>query len=420
MFQFIKRFWAALILLLCGSTSLFAYSYLGPFEAYQVPAIGYNLGGDIGAPKNFGQMYRWNTPTNFYAYDEAFQRYFGSNGIVAVDAAFAMFNNLSNVSQLNLDDYPLKASRVNYTAEQLSLVDLKSFTMSMIIEQLGLAEPDRWTWCLRDRYLPPGANCPNYVYLIIQRNFDPYTGLYSPYVNGVFYDYQIIEICPSPLNPQADAYEFAVDPLQANDSYSAVAAYGTMSPGAFFLGFTRDDIGGLKAIYSATNVYAEQAESNSFELVPSAQPVLITTSNLAIFQAQSLTNNAAALTTLYPGLVVLTETNSFTNVVTTNVNAYLTNPPYAPAGTVQLVLVTNYVTNAQIIYFHTFANLEIFTSSPQSYVSQQTVTFGPKPLAPAGTYYTNISFTTSSVNIPNGSFYILPTNLCGPYTNISV
>jgi len=157
-------------LLLCGSRGAFGYALLGPgtqvaafapvVEAYQVPIIGYNLPGDIGTPKNFGQGWRWNTPTNYYAYDQTFLEYFGSNGVVAVDEAFAVFNNLTNVSQINLNDWPLNSSRVNHRAQALSLVDVKSYTMSMLIEQLGLAEPDRWTWCLHDRFLPGGATCP--------------------------------------------------------------------------------------------------------------------------------------------------------------------------------------------------------------------------------------------------------------------
>lgn len=140
MLDSLKRFWLALIVLLCGGPAVFGFSLLGPVnEAYQVPVIGYNLPFDIGAPKNFAQGYRWNTPTNYYAYDDTFLEYFGSNGIVAVDAAFASITSLPNASQIDLNQWPVNSSRVNHRAQELSLIDLKSYTMSVLIEQLGLA-----------------------------------------------------------------------------------------------------------------------------------------------------------------------------------------------------------------------------------------------------------------------------------------
>ncbi|HWF17847.1 MAG TPA: hypothetical protein VG754_01185, partial [Verrucomicrobiae bacterium] len=312
MFHFIKRFWVVLALTLAGAQTMFGFAMLGPFnEGFQVPAIGYNLtlpaasfgndgnNADVGAPKNYGQGYRWNTPTNYYAFDESFSRYFGATGESNIDAAFAMFNNLTNVSNLNLDQWPLNASRINYRAQALQLLDLKSYTMSIIIEQLGLAQPDRWVWCLHDRFTG-GATCPGFEYSVIQRNYDPYTYLYSSYVNGVFYDYQIEELCAlTPLNPfaplLADAIEIPVDPTTYQDTTDAVAAYGSeYIYGSFFLSFTRDDIGGLKCLYSATNAYPEMAESNSVQIVTNtAQPVLLVTSNLAIFESQALTNDDA-------------------------------------------------------------------------------------------------------------------------------
>jgi hypothetical protein len=41
------------------------------------------------------------------------------------------------------------------------------------------------------------------------------------------------------------------------------------------------------------------------------------------------------------------------------------------------------------------------------------------PFAPAGTVKVVTNITRSVVNVPNGDFYILPTNLCGPYTILS-
>lgn len=439
MSHFIKRFWAALALIVvAGAQSVWGYAMLGPYESYQVPTIGYhltppstdfgNLGGgsDSGAPKNFGQGYRWNTPTNYYACTEAFERYFGSSGVAAVDSAFAMFNNLTNVTDLNLSDWPTyNATSINYRAQALQLYDLKSMTMSLIIEQLGLGQPDRWAWCLNSRYTY--STCPNYEYLVIQRNFDPVTGYYSQYVNDVLYDFEVYELCgvnPNVYAPlEADAVEVLVDPTQAADSVGSVAANATAyNFGSFFLSFTRDDIGGLKALYSSTNAYAEQALTNAVEIITNKTQQLLVTSNLSLFYQAALTNDDVALSALYPGLIILTNltTNAWTLVVTTNITPTVKVPPGAPAGTLELVLQTNYVTNVLTLYYHTFANFYIVHSYPQSRVGQQIVSTAPVLKAPAGTVktVTNVTYTTIQ-GMTNGDFYILPTNLCGPYTIVS-
>src|SRR5438477_6799012 len=106
------------------------FALLGPasgpgLEAYQVTTIGYVLPGDIGTPKNLGEEYRRNTPVMYYTYDAPFLDYFGSNGVAAVDSAIAILNGVTNVSKLsfNLNEYPLQATRENFVAEALGLVD---------------------------------------------------------------------------------------------------------------------------------------------------------------------------------------------------------------------------------------------------------------------------------------------------------
>ena len=126
----------------------------GPFnEAYQVVEIGYNLPGDLGAPKNLAEEYRRNTPVLYYAFDANFLDYFGSNGVAAVEEAIAMFNSLPKVSQMSqdLNDWPMATMRENPTATALSLLDLKSITLHMLVEQMGLAEPERYIWTLHTR-----------------------------------------------------------------------------------------------------------------------------------------------------------------------------------------------------------------------------------------------------------------------------
>src|SRR6266513_1925473 len=148
MLRLLKRIsWVAL--LAAGAQTSFGFALLGPFnELYQVREIFYQVPGDIGGPKNIGEEYRRNTPVLYYSFDANFLDYFGARGVEAIEQAIAVYNDLAPVSQYSaeLNEFPLEASRQNYEAEALSLTDLKSTTMNMLIEQLGLAEPDRYTW----------------------------------------------------------------------------------------------------------------------------------------------------------------------------------------------------------------------------------------------------------------------------------
>src|SRR5882762_5302188 len=98
MLRFAKRcgWFAALIVL--GFEPAFGFSLLGPInEGFQTGDLDYAVPGDVGAPKNLGEEYRVTTPVLYYAFDEAFLDYFGSNGVHAVEQALAVLNNLTNV-----------------------------------------------------------------------------------------------------------------------------------------------------------------------------------------------------------------------------------------------------------------------------------------------------------------------------------
>ncbi len=385
MFHSLKKFWLACVLLALGVRGALGFSLLGPYETWQVDVIGYHeLGGapsgfgningdaDVGAPKNLTQGYRYNIPTLFYTCDSTFQSYFGSNGVAAIDAAFAVMNALTNVSSYssNLSEFPLSSTGFNYTGEALSLLDLKSVTMSIILEQLGLAPPDRFVWCLHDRFTA-GLTCPNFAYSVIQRNYDPFTQNYSSYVNGTLYDYQIAELCtlnPNPFAPlEADAVEFAPDPTLG---YTAVGAQGARWVfGTYYTGLTRDDIGGLRCLYSATNKFVEESGAGTEQLITNKFSQLLVTSNLALLTQQSLTNDPVALQALYTNLVINSFTNIFTNLVTTNITAYFTNSALNPAGTLTLVLATNFdtnVANAVSLQFLPMSSPIIFTPTDLS------------------------------------------------------
>ena len=223
--------WVGCLALSLQSAS--AFSLLGPNnEVWQIPDIGYNpLPFDAlpTAPKNLSEEYRRNIPVMYYSFDANFLEYFGSNGVYAVEQAMSILNSLTNVSSYSksLSEFPLAATRENPTATALSLVDLKSTTLHLMLEQLGLAEPERYIWTLHNRVVGPGG-CPADVqYLTVQRNFEiSPTALDQPqassYVNQTLYSYYIFELCASPPGPPlGEAVEVAVDPLDS--TFTAVA-----------------------------------------------------------------------------------------------------------------------------------------------------------------------------------------------------
>ena len=102
---------------------------------------------------------------------------------------------------------------------------------------------------------------------------------------------------------------------------------------------------------------------------------------------QALTNNAAALQTLYPNLGIVSSTNVFTNIYITNITAYFTNYPLDPVGTPQhLAFATNLTLTVQTWFHHTFNNLVTFTNPTDD-------VWVPVPL-PDIVFYTNLSLLT--------------------------
>lgn len=410
-----------------------AFSLIGPFESFQVAVMTYRVGGDLGGPHNVAEEFRRNTPVMYYAMDSNFLDYYGPNGSNAIYQAFSIMNALTNVSSLDLSQYPNEAQGVNYQAQALELTDLKSVMLSFIVEDLGLAEPDRWTWCLHDREM--GTPCPAAgIYSVIKRNFDPeFTTTdalqVSSYVNGTLYTYQITEFC-SGTPFLADATEVQVDPLAS--TFTAVAAFGFDTFGGYYNGLTRDDVGGLRYLLRAGNKNIEAAGNDTITFVTNNTTQLLFTSNLTEFVSLALTNSPAALTTLIPNLQLGQSFAFFTNVVTTNFITYLTNYPQDPYGTTRSVTVGIATTNIQTWYSHQFLN--VFITPTIQLVNNLTPTLVPGHLATSNlvtVLTTNISFAACAVGSPYtglpctnislasfwsngiaGDYFILPSNLC--------
>ena len=427
-----KRFLWIGLLASCLQTAS-AFSLLGPDSYYspapqgdlwQIVEIGYSEGVDNVppyitdtapyGPKNLGEGYRRNTPVMYYTIDPTFANYFGSNGEVAVQQAFDILNSLTNVDSYsaNLSEFPLNSQSENYTAYGLGLQDVKSVTLSLLMEQLGLTDAIRYTWTLHERATVPGclASCPACLaYLVVMRNFDFYLtplgynppdwGQYSPYVNGELYTYLVTENCHTPNDPTADALEIPADPINNNPPVASGHGEGLLLDGFFYTGLTRDDMAGLRWLYSSNNFDTPSAsyrESSAPGSVPLSgggggvgnwsPPFQLTTFSLAILPI----TDPVTLQTEVPGIVITS--------VTTN------------------------IVNGQTNYSYTFENLvtNSFSTNTMVITQVQTTTISPFPVYgqpyPPVYFRTNTIPPTTTTNISSmvsGDFYIIPTNSCG-------
>lgn len=409
-------------------------------ETWQVPEIGYVLspadfgsyaGADIGSPRNVGEEYRWNTPVLYYAADSTFlvDAFGVSNGLAAVDAAFAVLNGaLSNgVSAYSstLSEVPLRATRINPRAAALGLLDLKTVLVSTMLEELGLSSAERWTWCLHDRAQPENTTCPNgTVYQVVRRNFDPVTGLQTNYVNGTLYTYRIMEICDAVTgNEVADAFEVPVDSnlLNINSALASVSLFNTRL-GAYCTGLSRDDVGGLRYLLRPGNLNNE-ALPGSFEqisgggggLVGTTNLTFLVTSDLADLVSASFTNSDAALLALFPNLVISSSSAFPALVVSSNTFAYFTNYPQAPYGSpASLVTGVTYTTNVAFRYNRAFGNVVTNSYHTNGLVTVITTNVAVSPQAPYGSpATTNVSSTTTVQSFVNGDYYFTSVTNCG-------
>jgi hypothetical protein len=484
----IKRFWWV-ALLAAGVQPALGFALLGPLanggDSWQVPTIGYgqpyteyfapggpvNLG-DIGGPKNLGEGYRRNTPVIYYTYDANYLNYFGSNGVAAVDGAFAIMNKAFTTNPVTgqyltngvdsyspgLSEYPPDSLHINYEAQSLALTDLKSVTLHCLVEQLGLAAPERFTWTLAERFDPPG--CPvTTEYLVVQRNYDitasPLNQLqYSPYVNDTLYTYQLDEWCTPAASPEPPAVAYTA-PFNADPFakvFTAVAANTAdgLGIGAYFAGLTRDDVAGFRyllttnnrvwetaAFIGATTVGNSGAGAATLQTTNLAALTLVTSANLSALLTAAQVNNPALIPGLFPGVVVGSSSNYYAVVCTTNLAVSIQNQNYgAPYpdnfGTPSYTSVVN--CGYQQFFSTTFANIVTsgnltnnpnislastnitLTYSTNTVVTYVTTSLTPKtgqPYPPPPQTNANYTYSTTTINVPSGEYLILPAGACG-------
>lgn len=400
----------------------FAFALLGPYATNQTERIGYNVHGfDIGGAMQRDEGYRWNVPIITYAFDASFIQFFGSNGVRAVTQAMDLFNkyttNLDKMTDADLKKVSLDTTRFNYQAQALGINDLKSYVLGYLMEEMGMASPDRYVWCLRNRQTFTDPNYTNYV--VIQRNYDPVTLNPSSYVNGTLYTYSIYDrLFRDP--DVADALEVPVDPLRRETAIAStidnIVTVGTQQPGRFFTGLTRDDVGGLRFLIGPSTLRQETLPNSGFVTadlaVTNLQALqLITTSNMVdlVSNTWHTTNTPAQVLAIYPDLN-LTSTNYYlTNMPVTNVVYYYTNMPWTPADQPPVLTSNVWLTYIPTIaYDYGFDNVVTNHYAPFSLAALQSTTVGFAPWTPVGTISTNVSTSYYVTNVASGDFYIIP------------
>jgi hypothetical protein len=246
-----------------------AFSLLGPYESwmqisncFQLPVtVLYWKPGDVGGPMCISNGYRWNVPVVTYGFDQSFLNFFGTNGVAAVEGAIEILNELPASSSVVLTNFSDDSQLINAQAQAQSLYDLQSVTLSLLLEQLGLASPTRsvyvmraWTPLFSEGYGDSG-NWPEGIIpqYIVMRYYDPETQSPTAWVNGFLYVGTVWSGFPFNVD-EAEIIPVAVDvgaPL-----YSAVAD-NRLNFGGFYTGLTADDVGGLSYLFSTTNVHYE-------------------------------------------------------------------------------------------------------------------------------------------------------------------
>ncbi|HXR03893.1 MAG TPA: hypothetical protein VN836_04215 [Verrucomicrobiae bacterium] len=247
-----------------ATPSAMAFALLGPFESWMEETNGLRQPGDIGGPMDITNGYRWNVPVLTYGFDQSFLDFFGSNGVAAVKSAVQILNDVPPASQIVPTNFPFNSQNLNYAAQAKYLYDLKSETLSLLLEQMGLAQSTRYIFVLR-QWNPifltdpaegewPTGTIPNYI---VQRNFDPQTFSPSVYVNQCLYSGYVSSGFVTEFSGMPGYGNviniLLVDPLF---NYLPVADF-LQNTGIFYTGLTYDDVGGLAYLLSTNNVNYE-------------------------------------------------------------------------------------------------------------------------------------------------------------------
>ena len=285
-------------------------------DANGTGGIDFNYTDDLGGPKDLKTFFRWNIPLLTYAFDASFMQYFGLEGRAAVKEAFTVVNDFfepqedpsspiyySGVSALDLGAHGFKRNYStaweNITAKNAHIIDIKSLTLGLVVNQLGLGNPYRYSFGIHSTSTNASATQINFNVRL--RNYDPITFKATSKINDVDYSYRLIHNSPpsvgvTQLPTFADMEEFTTD--STGNAWSAVSAiadafYGntaifwTEQPTLFGFGvfydsqnasasnatqprhaLTYDDAGGLKYLYRTNNYVFEGLDPNVVLKIP--------------------------------------------------------------------------------------------------------------------------------------------------------
>ena len=286
---------------------------LNPVEASPPSGLNFNYTDDLGGPKDIRRFFRWNIPELTYSFDASFVNYFGMEGMEAVHDAFGVVNEFfhnddySGMSQLDLVKHGFAKNYAthweNTTAKNAQVIDLKSLTLGLLLNQLGLGNPHRHAFTITGT--ESNTASAQVIFKASLRNYDPVTLNETNGINGVKYSYRLVHDATN--GPTAggslsglsavDMEEFTT--ASSPGAWSAVAGildafYGSTSfywtdiPTRFNFGIfydganamggryeprhalTYDDAGGLRYLYG-TNTYAYEDIDLSVTLVEPAQ-----------------------------------------------------------------------------------------------------------------------------------------------------
>lgn len=351
----------------------FGFSMWGPAEAFETQALDYGirylpmlplpnesvdtvLAGagtvapfniELGGTKDIGEGSRLNVPIITYGYDSTFLSYFGAKGEAAIDSAFAVLNALPASSSVSakLTGFVTQGNQqVNYTAEALRLLDLKSTIMWLMMEHMGLIGETHTFDLLEGVLIPtgfPGAGPCNFNYVVAVRNFDPTDYSPSQYVNGTLLTYQIGQLCPTP--GVGDAMEQTVQ--AGAPPFSTVSTREAQEVGGYYLRITRDDMGGLKYLYNKNRFVNEGLDTNAVvsATVTGFNPINLTVSNTTTTGFAGLLGGVEKITFVKTPFDSVLGT-SFTPII------YRYSMPWRTNGVSRTLTVTRTVTQPDIIF----------------------------------------------------------------------
>jgi len=305
-----------LALLLCCVMGLLtgkkveAFVMIGPMHPAFVASGGvdFNYTDDLGGPKELKNFFRWNIPMLTYAFDASFMQYFGLEGRDAVNEAFTAVNDFfanddyDGVSALELTSHGFRSNYnttwINQTAQNAQIIDVKSLTLGLLVNQLGLGNPHRYAF--GNHAMTTNTVGTQINFNVRLRNFDPITEKPTSYINNVNYSYRLVHDAPpsagvTTMPSFADMEEFTTDTSGnawtavsgiADSFYGNTAIFWTDQPSLFGFGvyydglnamggqykprhaLTYDDAGGLKYLYRTNNFVYEGLDPNVALILP--------------------------------------------------------------------------------------------------------------------------------------------------------